>query len=74
MPGISHETYPDGHQAFNAALQGRGIVLIASHLIEEKLASGKICYMNAEPIPARFSYYFCLSEKRPAQPRPRQLP
>jgi len=57
-PGVSHETYPDEHQAFNAALQGRGVALITGHLIEEELASGKICYLNPEPIPARFSYYF----------------
>ena len=57
-PGVSHEIYPDEHQAFNAALQGRGIALIASHLIVEELASGKICYMNPEPVSARFSYYF----------------
>lgn len=57
-PEVSHETYPDEHQAFNAALQGRGIALTASHLIEEELATGKICFLNPEPVPARFSYYF----------------
>lgn len=55
---IPHATYPDEHQAFNAALQGRGISLTASHLIEDELAAGKICYMNPESVPARFSYYF----------------
>jgi len=57
-PGISHAAYPDEHQAFNAALQGRGIALIASHLIEEELAAGTICYVNPEPVKARYSYYF----------------
>ncbi len=57
-PEVSYMAYPDEHQAFNAALQGRGIVLIPSHLIEEELATGKICYMNPESVPARFSYYF----------------
>jgi LysR family glycine cleavage system transcriptional activator len=57
-PGISYATYPDGYQAFNAALQGRGIALISSFLIEEELAAGTICYANPEPVKARFSYYF----------------
>jgi LysR family glycine cleavage system transcriptional activator len=50
--------YPDEHQAFNAALQGRGVALVPDYLMEEELKSGKIKYVNDEPTLARFSYYF----------------
>ena len=56
--GFPSAVYPDEHQAFNAALQGRGIALVASYMSEEELASGKICVMNPESIPARYAYYF----------------
>jgi LysR family glycine cleavage system transcriptional activator len=55
---IQPDVFPDEHQAFNAALQGRGIALIPNYLMEEEIETGKIEYANPEPIPSRFSYYF----------------
>ncbi len=61
-PEIPYIVLPDEHQSFNAALQGRGIALVANYLMEEELEAGKIEYANPEPIPGRFSYYFVLPE------------
>lgn len=55
---IQPDVFPDEHQAFNAALQGRGIALVPNYLMEEEIEAGKIQYANPEPIPSRFSYYF----------------
>jgi len=55
---IQPDVFPDEHQAFNAALQGRGIALVANYLMEEEIEAGKIDYANPAPIPSRFSYYF----------------
>jgi len=52
------DVFPDDHQAFNAALQGRGIALVANYLMEEEIDAGKIAYANPVPIPSLFSYYF----------------
>ena len=68
-PEIQHDSFPDEHQAFNAALQGRGIALVPKHLMEEEIEAGKIEYANPEPIPARFSYYFV----SPADARPNNV-
>lgn len=57
-PEVQQVTFPDEHQAFNAALQGRGIALVGNYLMEEEIATGKIEYASPEPIQARFSYYF----------------
>ena len=63
---VQHASFPDEHQAFNAALQGRGIALVPNYLMEEEIEAGKIEYANLEPIPARFSYYFVSpSDARP---------
>ncbi len=55
---IQPDVFPDEHQAFNAALQGRGIALVANYLMEEEIETGKIEYANPVPIPSLFSYYF----------------
>lgn len=60
--------FPDEHQTFNAALQGRGIALVPNYLMEQEIESGEIEYANPEPIPARFSYYFV----SPLDPRPHE--
>jgi len=65
-PDIQHLTYPDEHQAFNAAILGQGIALISDHMMEEEIRSGIIEYANQQPIPARYSYYFV----SPADARP----
>jgi len=57
-PDTPSMVLPDEHQAFNAALQGRGIALLPPHLMEEELEAGKIEFAHPESIPARFSYYF----------------
>jgi LysR family glycine cleavage system transcriptional activator len=59
---IPYIVLPDEHQAFNAALQGRGIALAPNYLMEEELESGKIEYASAESIPGRFSYFFVWPE------------
>lgn len=61
-PSIPHIVLPDEHQSFNAALQGRGIALVANYLMEEELETGKIEYANPEPVAGRFSYYFVSPE------------
>lgn len=58
--------FPDEHQAFNEALQGRGIALVPNYLMEDELASGEVVIACPEPIPSRFSYYFVW----PADARP----
>ena len=55
---IQPDVFPDEHQAFNAALQGRGIALVPNYLMEEEIETGKIEYVNPVPIPSLFSYYF----------------
>ncbi len=55
---IQPDVFPDEHQALNAALQGRGIALVANYLMEEEIDAGKIAYANPVPIPSLFSYYF----------------
>jgi len=61
-----YESFPDFDQAFNAALQGRGIALIPHHTMEEEIKSGKIEYANPEPILTLFKCYFV----SPADARP----
>jgi LysR family glycine cleavage system transcriptional activator len=65
-PATRYESFPDIDQAFNAALQGRGIALVPHDVIEEEINSGKIEYANPEPIPARYKCYFV----SPADARP----
>jgi LysR family glycine cleavage system transcriptional activator len=55
---IQHNVYPDAYQAFNAAVQGQGIALIADHMIEQEIGTGMIEYADKQPTPARYSYYF----------------
>lgn len=57
-PDTPSMVLPDENQAFNAALQGRGIALVPGHLMEEELEAGKIEFAHPKSIPARFSYYF----------------
>jgi len=63
---VQYESFPDIDQAFNAALQGRGIALVPHDLMEEEIKSGKIEYANPEPIPALYKCYFV----SPADARP----
>jgi len=65
-PATQYESFPDIDQAFNAALQGRGIALVPHDVIEEEINSGKIAYANPESIPARYKCYFV----SPADARP----
>ena len=65
-PAAQYESFPDIDQAFNAALQGRGIALVPHDVIEEEINSGKIAYANPESIPARYKCYFV----SPADARP----
>jgi LysR family glycine cleavage system transcriptional activator len=65
-PATQYESFPDIDQAFNAALQGRGIALVPHDVIEEEIKSGKIEYANPESIPARYKCYFV----SPADARP----
>jgi len=65
-PAVQYESFPDYEQTLNAAVQGRGIALLPSDLVEEEIESGKIEYANPEPIPSLFSCYFV----SPADARP----
>ncbi len=49
---------PDDHQAFNAAIHGRGIALTPIYLMEDDIEAGNIVYANSQPISFRGSYYF----------------
>jgi LysR family glycine cleavage system transcriptional activator len=55
---VQYESFPDLDLTLNAAVQGRGIALLPSDLVEGGIASGKIEYANPEPIPARYKCYF----------------
>ena len=57
-PAIQREFFPDHDQVLNAVVQGRGIALLPSKLIEREIKSGKIEYANPESIPALFKFYF----------------
>jgi len=65
-PAVQYESFPDHDQTLNAAVQGRGIALLPSNLIEVEIESGKIEYANPESIPARYKCYFVW----PADARP----
>lgn len=65
-PETRYESFPELDQAFNAALQGRGIALVPHDMIDEEINSGKIEYANPESIPARYKCYFV----SPADARP----
>jgi LysR family glycine cleavage system transcriptional activator len=65
-PAVQYESFPDHDQTLNAAVQGRGIALLPSNLIEAEIESGKIEYAHPESIPARYKCYFV----SPADARP----
>jgi LysR family glycine cleavage system transcriptional activator len=57
-PRVEHLIYPDEYQAFNAAIQGQGIALMASHMMEEEIETGTVVYANEQSMLAKFNYYF----------------
>ena len=65
-PAVQYESFPDFDQVLNAAVLGRGIALLPGNLVEEEIESGKIEYVNPEPVPSRFNCYFV----SPADARP----
>lgn len=57
-PRVDHLVFPDEYQAFNSALQGQGIALIANHWIDEEIESGEIEYICEQSIQGGSNYYF----------------
>jgi len=57
-PDTQYTALPDEHQAFNAALQGRGIALSTSYMIEDELQAGKIDFACEGSIPTLGKIYF----------------
>ena len=49
---------PDDHQAFNAAVHGRGIALTPFYMMEDDIEAGNLVYANEQPVLSKGSYYF----------------
>ena len=57
-PIVDYLVFPDEYQAFNGALQGQGIALVANYWIDEEIESGAIEYICEESIQSGNNYYF----------------
>ena len=56
-PGNS-TSFPDEQQAFTAALYGRGVSLVTTHMIEAEIAAGTIQFAAPDSVPARGAIHF----------------